>query len=170
MKFNRIILGAGALVAAAGLATVASAAGSVSANATATATILSPVTLLNTQAMAFGSIVRPSTGANTVTLNTTNGVALTGGGDAALQPSTKTSAKFSITAPAGQTYTPSAVLTMTGLTGVAAGTPAVDTGTVGALAATATTQVITYGGQFDVSSSTTPQLYSGTLALTISYP
>lgn len=170
MHFNKIILGLAATTVAAGLATAASAAGSVSANAVATATILSPVSLLKTQDLAFGSIVRPSSGANTVTLGTANDVTLSGGGDAAIVASTKTSARFTITAPAGQTYTPVAVLTLTGLTGVASGTPIVDSGAVGALAPAATSQVITYGGQFDVTSSTTPQLYTGTLALTINYP
>jgi hypothetical protein len=173
MTFNRVLIGAAALAATAGMATGALAAGTVTANATATATIVSPVSLAVTQNMAFGSIVRPLNGSNTVAIGTNNDVTLSGGGDATIVVAgTKTSAKFTINAPAGQTYTPSAVLTMNGgLTGVLAGaTPVVDSGSVGALGAAATSQVITYGGQFDVTSSTNPQLYSGTLALTISYP
>lgn len=154
------------------MATGALAAGTVSASATATATIVSPVTLGVTQNLQFGSIVRPLSGTNTIVIDTSNNVTKTGAGDATIVVAgTKTSAKFTINAPAGQTYTPSATLTMTGLNNVLAGaTPTVDSGSVGALGAASTAQVITYGGQFDVSSSTTPQLYSGTLALVITYP
>jgi hypothetical protein len=170
MKFNNVLGGLAALTAAAGLATGASAAGSVNASAVATATVLSPVSLTKTQDLAFGSIVRPSTGTTTATLSTAGVLTLSPGTDAAIVAGTRTAAKFNIAAPAGQTYTPVAILTLAGLTGVAAGTPVVDTGTVGALGAALTTQQITYGGQFDVSSTTTPQLYTGTLALTINYP
>lgn len=172
MKFNRVLVGAVALAATAGLATGALAAGTVSASANATATIVSPVTLAVTQNMAFGSIVRPLTGTNTIAIDTSNTVTKSGGGDATLVAAgTRTSGKFTINAPAGQTYTPSAILTIAGLNNVLAGAaPTVDSGSVGALGATSTAQVITYGGQFDVTSGTTPQLYSGTLALTITYP
>ncbi len=171
MKFNKVLLGLAATTVAAGLSTAALAAGSVSANAVATATVVSPVTLAATQNIAFGSVVRPSTGTNTVTMDTAGGTTLSGGGDGSLVAGTRTPAKFLITAPTAQTYTPVATLALGALANPNAGTPIVGgTGSVGQLGPAETTQVITYGGAFDVSSTTTPQLYTGTLQLIINYP
>ncbi|MBS0335146.1 MAG: hypothetical protein JSS35_20450, partial [Proteobacteria bacterium] len=64
MNFRHMMIrvGAGLLIAA--LAGSAFAAGTVQATANATLTVLSPTTLTKTQDMAFGQIVRPTSGTN----------------------------------------------------------------------------------------------------------
>jgi hypothetical protein len=162
---------AGLAVALASLSGAAFAAGSVSTSANATATIVSPVTLAKTQDMAFGSIVRPSNASpNTVTLDANDTVTLTGAGNGSTIASTRTSAKFNLTAPPGTTYSTVQTLSFTtsGLTGIAASLPVATTGVLGTVPAGGV-QELRYGGQFDINSSTVAQLYTGTLSITVNY-
>ena len=87
------------------LASSALAAGSVQATANATLTILSPTTVTNTQNMVFGQIVRPSSGTNTVILDTNDTVTMTGAGNGSIINSTTSSAKFNVTTSAPDTFT-----------------------------------------------------------------
>jgi len=170
MKMRNALIAAGSAIALSAIAT-ASLAGTVSANAVATATILSPVTITKTQDMAFGQIVRPSNASpNTVVLNTSDTVSLTGAGNGSLIASPTTSAKFNISSVAATTYTLTTTLTFTtaGLTGVAPGTPVATSGTLGTIPAGGT-QEIRFGGQFDIDATTPPATYTGTLAVTVNY-
>ena len=170
MNIQKTIIRLAATTAALGLATAANAAGSISATAPVTATILSPVTLTKTQNMAFGSIIRPSNAStSTVTLNTADTVTLSGAGDAQIVASTKTSAHFDLVGPASTTYTTTQTLSMTpALPGVLAGTPTAATGTLGTIPVGGTQQ-LNFGGQFDVTQGTTAQAYTGTLSVTVNY-
>jgi len=153
------------------LAGGAYAAGSVSATAPASVTVIAPVTLTKTQDLAFGQVVRPSNAnSNTVILDTDNTVTLSGGGNGGIIASTTSSAKFNLTAPAGTTYstTQSLAFTQNGLTGVAASLPVASAGVLGTVPA-AGIQEIRFGGQFDMTSSTPPQTYTGTLSVTVNY-
>jgi hypothetical protein len=173
---NTLIAVASALAVSAVLAGGASAAGTLNASAVASVIVVSPTTLTKTQDMNFGTVVRP-TGANgntTFILDTANNVTKSGG-DGAIVASTTTSAKFSLVTTPGIAFTPSAVLTFAPigqLLNIAAGAPtitgATGTGPTFNLAANGTA-ILSYGGQFDVTPTTTAQTYTGTLALTITY-
>ena len=171
MNIRHILVAAGSAFAFSALATGALASGSVSANANASATVLSPVNLTKTQDLVFGQVVRSSNAnPNTVTLNTSDAVTLTGAGNGSVVASTTSSAKFNITAPAATTYTTTQALSFVqaGLTNVAASLPVATNGTLGTIPA-AGIQEIRYGGQFDMSAATPAQNYTGTLSVTVNY-
>ena len=171
MNLRNVLIATGVAIAVTAAAGSALAAGSVSTTANASVTIVSPVTITKTQDMVFGTVVRPTTGTNTIILNASDVVSKTGAGDATLLAGTTTSAKFNITVTGATTYTTTQTLTFTatGLTAVAASLPVATTGTIGTIPA-AGTQEIRYGGQFDIDPATPPQTYTGTLAVTINYP
>jgi hypothetical protein len=169
-RHTAIRFGAGLLIAA--LATSAFAAGSVQATANATLTVLSPTTLTKTQDMAFGQVVRPTSGTNTVTLSPTGAVAISGAGNGSVVTSTTNQAKFVVTTAAADTFTTTQTLTFaqTGLLNIQAGTPTATSGTFGNIpGATGGSQELNFGGQFDISSATTAQAYTGTLTVTVAY-
>ena len=169
IRHTVIRIGAGLLLA--GLASSAFASGSVQATANATLTVLSPTTLTKTQDMVFGQVVRPSTGTNTVALDASNNVTISGAGNGSIVASTTSSAKFNVTAAAADTYTTTQTLTFvqTGLTNISAATPVATTGTLGTIGAGGGTQEIRYGGQFDITAATPAQNYTGTLTVTVNY-
>ncbi|MGZ6019396.1 MAG: DUF4402 domain-containing protein [Phenylobacterium sp.] len=175
MAYRNLLLAAAGALALSTLATGAYAAGTLNASAVSSVIVVSPTTLTKTQDMNFGTVVRPS-GANgntTFTLDTANNVTKSGG-DGSVVASTTTSAKFSLVTTPAIAFSTSAVLSFApaGLINVAAGTPlitgATGTGPTFNLAANGTA-VLTYGGQFDVTPTTTPQTYTGTLAVTVTY-
>ena len=176
MKLRNIIIAAGsALALSAALAGGASAAGTLNATAVSSVTVVSPTTLTKTQDMNFGTVVRPSgaSGNTTFKLDTSDHVTATGG-DGSVVASTTTSAKFNLVTVPSIAFSTSAVLTFApaGLINISAGTPSI-TGATGAgptfnLAANGTA-VLAYGGQFDVTPTTAPQTYTGTLAVTVTY-
>ncbi|WP_394762491.1 DUF4402 domain-containing protein [Phenylobacterium sp.] len=171
MNIRNILVAAGSALALSALATGAFAAGSVSTTATASVTVLSPVTLVKTQDLVFGQVVRPSdANTNTVTLDTNDTVTVTGAGNGSMVASTTSSAKFTITAPAATTYTTTQGLTFTaaGLTNIGPSLPVAQTGTLGTIPAGGS-QGITYGGHFDMNAATPAQAYTGTLAVTVNY-
>ncbi|HEX3366170.1 DUF4402 domain-containing protein [Phenylobacterium sp.] len=171
MTIRNALLAAGSIVALSALAGNALAAGSVQATANASVTVVSPTNLTKTQDMAFGTVTRPSTGTNTIVLSgVDDSVSKTGAGDASLVASTTSAAKFSLATVAAINYTTtqSLTFTQTGLTNIAAGNPVAGSGTLGTVPANGT-QVLKIGGQFDISSATTAQAYTGTLTVTVNY-
>jgi len=171
MKTPNILVAALSVVAATAMASAACAAGSVSATAPASVTILSPTTITKTQDLVFGQVVRPSNAnTNTVILDANNTVSLTGTGNGSMVASTTSSAKFNVSAPAGTTYstTQGLTFTQTGLTNIAASTPTTTSGTPGVIPVSGI-QEIRYGAQFDMTSSTPAQAYTGTLSVTVNY-
>jgi hypothetical protein len=173
MNMRNILVAA---VAAAALASIGgnalAAGGTISTTAPASVTVLSPTNITKTQDMAFGSVVKPSNAStNTVILSTSDTVSLTGAGNGSIVPSTVTSAKFNITAPAATTYSTTQTLAFSdpGLTGVAPSLPVATTGTLGVIPAGGA-QEIRYGAQFDMTASTPVQTYNGTLTVTVNYP
>ena len=170
MNIRNVLIAAGSAIALTSLASGAMAA-SVQQTAAASVTVLSPVTVTKTADMAFGNVVRPTTGISTITLNTTNTASETGAGDGTVAPGLPTSsARFDVAAPAGTVFTTAQGLTFAqaGLTNVSPSLPQTADGTLGTIPATGV-QNIRYGGQFDMTSSTTIQAYTGTLTVTVSY-
>ena len=171
MSSRNILLAVGGVVAASALAANALASGSVTGTANASATVLSPVTITKTQDLLFGQVVRPSdANTNTVTIDTNNTVTITGAGNGSTVASPTTSAKFSITAVGATTYTTtqSLVFTQNGLTNVGASLPVAESGTLGTIPGGGT-QVLDYGGHFDMTVATPAQAYTGTLSVTVNY-
>lgn len=171
MKTRNILIAAASALALSALGTSALASGSISTTAPASVTILSPINITKTQNLVFGQVVRPSnTNPNTVTMDANDTVTLTGTGNGSAVASTTSSAKFDVTAPAGTTYSTTQALTFTqtGLTNIAASTPTTTNGSPGVIPASGI-QEIRYGGQFDMTSSTPAQNYTGTLSVTVNY-
>jgi len=171
MTFRSSLIAAGSALALAATATGALAAGSISTTAPASVTVLSPTNITKTQNLVFGQVIRPSNAnTNTVVLDANDTVTLTGTGNGSVVASTTSSAKFDVTAPAGTTYSTTQTLTFTqtGLTNIAASTPTTTNGSPGVIPASGI-QEIRYGGQFDMTSSTPPQNYTGTLSVTVNY-
>jgi Domain of unknown function (DUF4402) len=173
MTIRNALLAAGSIVALSMFAGSALAAGSVSTTANATLTVVSPTTLTKTADMAFGTVTRPSSGSNTIVLAAADGTVsiLSGGtGDASLVSSPTSAAKFNLVTIAAITYTTTQSLTFAqaGLTNISASTPVAASGTLGTVPANGTQQ-LNFGGQFDISSTTTAQPYTGTLTVTVNY-
>jgi hypothetical protein len=170
MKLRNTLIAAGSALALSALATSAFASGNVAATANASVTVVSPTTITKTQDMVFGTVVRPTTGTTTITLDTADHVTKSGTGDGSIVTSTTSSAKFNITVQAATTYTLSQTLTFAqaGLVNIAASAPIASTGTLGTIPG-AGTQEIKYGGQFDMNAATTPQNYTGALSVTVTY-
>lgn len=170
MIIRNTVVAAGAALALSALATSAFAAGTVSANANASVTVLSPTTITKTQDLVFGTVIRPTSGNNTVAMDANGVVSATGAGNGSIVSSTTSAAKFNITVQAATTYTLTSALTFTqaGLINIAASAPVATTGAIGTIGA-AGTQEIRYGGQFDMTPATTAQAYTGTLAVTVNY-
>jgi hypothetical protein len=151
--------------------TVAFAGGSVSATAPVSVTILAPVTLEATQALAFGAVTKPSgTAGNTVSLDASGNVAITGSGDASHPASVATAAKFALLGQAGTTYSTSQTLSFdqAGLGHPSATAPVPSNGTLGVIPASGA-QELRFGGAFELSSATPTGSYTGSLSVTVNY-
>ncbi|HLZ75822.1 DUF4402 domain-containing protein [Phenylobacterium sp.] len=172
MKLQNVVPAAVSATVLALSATAASAGGTLTAVATASVTVLAPVTLQATQGLDFGAVTKPgNAGANTITLDAaSNLVTLTGTGDATKVAGAVSVAKFSIVGPAGVTYTTTQNLTFAqpGLTKVSASAPVPASGALGVIPASGM-QELRFGGAFDLSAATPVQAYSGSLTVTVSY-
>jgi hypothetical protein len=165
-----ILIGAVSVAAATALATSASAA-TASASAGMAATIQSPLTITKTTDMDFGTLVKPSTTtAATVTLLPAGSISYSGHSGAA------TPAVFTVTTTGGTIITPHATfspatsgLDITGLPNFALVDTSNVSGTPITLGSTSTTQTLTYGAKFDISSTTPVGAYSGTLNVSVDY-
>ena len=160
----------------AGLAGEAWAQASATQSTTGTGTILQPLTLTKNTDLAFGTIVRASSGSNTVVVNETTGArTLTGGGNSALVTSTTSRATytvngegaqtFSITVPASFNMTRSGgseTLAVTLVSTAASGTLSGSLGSAGS----ATFGV---GGSFPLDNTAVAGSYSGTFNVTVAY-
>jgi hypothetical protein len=172
-----------ALLAALAVSAAAPSAFAATAQATVSATLVNPGSVSATRALAFGTIVKPTSGTNTVTVSSTSSAqtpTLSGGGNASIPTAGQgTSATFNLVGVPNQTYNvASTVLAFTNndgsLTGIAAEAPTVQSGTFnsgtgnGQLPAGGTDNMFV-GGHFSFSNTATAQLYSGTLDITVNF-
>jgi len=148
------------------------AAGSLTASATVSVTVLAPVTLQATQGLDFGAVTRPgNAGANTVTLDAASSkVSLSGAGDAARAAGAVSAARFSLVGQPGVTYSTSQTLSFgqDGLSHVCASAPVAGAGTLGVIPSSGV-QELRFGGAFELSAATPAQAYTGALAVTVNY-
>jgi hypothetical protein len=167
---QRMLLGAAAATAA---GSQAFAQASASQTTTGSVTIFQPITLSKTKDLAFGIVVRPASGAGTVTVSTAGARSLSGNG-ALLNDVTPSAATFTVNGEGGQAFSINvpASFTMTG--------PSSSTLTVGLTASSATgalsgalggngSATFTVGGSITVASTTTNGAYTGTFTTTVSY-
>lgn len=165
-------------LAAASTAALSAQAAPVSGNTTAQANIVSPNQVTATRALQFGSIAKPTTGSNTVTVaSAASGAAtptLSGGGNAFIPTSGQAAAAtFRITGTAGQTYTvtnntlafPTAGAN---LTGIGSESPVAASGTLNTLPGSGQDDLF-IGGHFDISPTTAVNTYNGTLSVTVDF-
>ena len=142
---------------------------STSSAATASATLLVPISIAKTTDMSFGTIASSAT-AGTVVLDYSNGTTVTGG--VHKFTGTTTTAQFTVTGDSNKTFSISYPETLT-LTGSVSGTLSVavtsDLGATGTLVSGS--KVINVGGTLTVPANTVAGTYSNTqdLKVTVNY-
>lgn len=178
---RNILIGAGSAVILAGMATAASAQSTDSDSATVSASIIQPIAITKNNDVNFGTVARPNTAStSTIELDPTASTSpVTVDGGTAIVQVQGSRGQFTITGDGGRSYaltgsTTAFNLTRSGGTETISFTPAfaVDSGTVGGLpgaAYSAATQLLYAGGEFDISNTTVPGAYSGTMTLTVTY-
>lgn len=154
--------------------TTASAQSTANATATGSVTIVQPLTITKDADMAFGRIVRPSTGTGTVSLaNTSDAVSATAGA-VALTGITTSRAKFTINGEGAQAVTLTVPASFDMLNGTDSLTvtlspdltsPVTLSGTLGAAGSAS----LNVGGSFSLPSTTPTGVYSGTFQVTVAY-
>lgn len=150
--------------------------GSGTASGTATATVFRAITISKTADLAFGKIVRPSSGSGTVSLTAAGSRSVTGTGTVALSSPSPTAAAFSVSGEGGQavTITIPASFDMTSGANSLTVTTVSTGGGVQTLSSTlgnagSPPTAITVGGSFPVTSSTPTGSYTGNLTVTVQY-
>lgn len=150
----------------------------VSQTATAQAQIVATNTVTATRNLQFGSIAKPTTGTNTITVPSTadpTTPTVTGGGNATIPtPNQATAATFRITGGVGQAYsidtnTLTFANAVNDLTSVGTESPVTESGSTGALPGNATFDDLYIGGRFTISPTTALGVYNGTLNLTVNF-
>lgn len=178
MRFIRNTLAVAAVIFS--MASMAHAQASASQTASGSATIFRPITLAKNSDLRFGTIVRPASGSDTVTiaangsrsLSTNNAVALTSGSHVAPGAATYTVSgeggqAFSISTPATFNMTRSGGSETITITLAASATSGTLTGTLGA--ASSGTASFSIGGSMPVSTTTVSGAYSGSFITTVAY-
>lgn len=135
------------------------------------ATIAAPIALTENSTLRFGSLVRPSSGSNTVTVGTgTCASALTGLGNAALIASTSGCATYSVSGENNQAFN---IATDTTFDLTRSGGSDIITVTLSKSAATGTigqaSSDFKVGGSFGVTTTTVPGAYNGQFNVTVTY-
>ena len=170
----KVAAGLGAVSALTGLASTAYAQANATASATGSATIIQPISITKTADLGFGTIVKPTTGAATVTVATTgNGRTVTGGGAVAADANGVSSASFTVYGEGNSAIS----VTVPGSFSMTAGTNSLmvttsNTGVTGNLSNAIGTQgsfVVGVGGQFTLQTDTASGAYQGSLLVSVAY-
>ena len=163
-------------MAALGVAGPALAQGTATASASATATVLTPISVSKTSDLAFGAMVRPGSGSNTISIDAATGArTLSGSGNASLATSSPTRAAFSVGGDGAQTFSitvPSPVnITRTGGTETVPVTLSASaaTGLLSGSAGNAGSASFGVGGSLPLDTSVVGGSYTGTFNVTVGY-
>jgi hypothetical protein len=170
MNIRNTLIAAGSALALCAASTSAFALSSVQGTANASVTVVAPTAITKTQDMAFGSVVRPTAGTTTISLDTSDHVTASGGTGGSVIAGATGSAKFNIVVQGATTYSLTQTLSFDqpGLLNIAPTTAVATSGTLGTIPG-AGTQEIRYGGQFDMTPATPAQTYTGSLSVTVTY-
>lgn len=150
--------------------------GAGSSNGTVTATVFRPISITKTADLAFGKVIRPTSGSGTVSLSTSGVLSVTGTGAGALASPAPTTGKFSVSGEGGQSVTvtiPSSFTMTSGANSLSVTTLSAGgglqtlTNALGGAGSNPTAIVV--GGSFPISSTTPPGAYSGTYSVTVQY-
>jgi hypothetical protein len=154
----------------------ASAQTSATQSTTTTVKIVQPITLTKNADLAFGTMVKPNSGANTVTVSTGSDTpTLTGPGDAALAASTASRAAFTVGGEGGSAFSvtvPSSVtMTRTGgaQTLAVTLTASSSSGTLSGSIGSSGSASFTVGGAFTATAGTASGDYTGAFNTTVAY-
>lgn len=162
-----------AAIATASLTFAGQALAQTQATGSATTTIQeAPVSVTKTADLAFGTIIKPTSGTSTITLNAATDsctvVAISGGN--ATKTGTPACAVFTITGENAKVVAVTFVnasVTMTGSTGATPLTLALNKSANPTIASN--TALVKVGGSFDVSTATVPTVYTGTIGVNVAY-
>ena len=170
-KLNRI-LAAVLLISAASAPALAQSTASVST--TGDVRIVQPISITKNSDLAFGTVVKPTTGTNDIVINATTGARTrTGAGDAALATSTSGRATFTVGGEGAQTFavTVPATFDMTSSANTITVTLAASgaTGTLSGSLGSAGTATFGVGGTFPITSAQASGNYTGTFTTTVDY-
>ena len=164
------------VAAVSALSSPALAQSSATQSTTATTRIIQPITLTKNTDLAFGSVVKPNAAANTVAIDAASGArSVTGGGDAALAPSTSGRATYTVSGEGGQTFSIStpATFNMTKAGGsdtiTVTLTQSAATGTVSGSLGNTGSATFGVGGSFPVAAATASGNYTGSFDVTVAY-
>jgi hypothetical protein len=138
------------------------------ATASGSTTIIKPLTITKNVDLAFGRIVRPSTGSGSVTIANTADTVSTAGGAVALA-STTTRAKFTISGENALVTTLSVPTTFALNNGANVLTVTLSPDQTSPLTLGATDTTLFVGGSFPVTSTTVSGAYTGTFDVTVTY-
>jgi hypothetical protein len=166
---RKLVIGVGALGA---MTSIAHAQASDTATATGSATIIQPISASAPSNLAFGTIVKPSSGTATVSVDASGSRTVSGG--AATVGGGVTAASFNVVGEGGSAYSVSvpSSFTMTSGSNTLVVTTVNNAGGGGTLSGSiGSTQTATFGvgGAFNLSSSTVSGAYSGNIVVTASY-
>jgi hypothetical protein len=145
-----------------------------SQSTTGTTKIVQAITLTKTTDLAFGTVVKPATGANSVLIDATTGArTLTGAGTAALTTSTTSRAAFSVGGEGAQTFSITVPATFNMTSGAnsltVTLTTSAATGTLSGALGAAGTATFGVGGSFPIATTTVSGSYTGTFTTTVTY-
>ena len=169
-KFLKISVAAAALAA---LASPAYAQSSATASASSTTRIISPITLTKTADLAFGAIVKASTGNAVVTIGNGADTVNVTGTNAAAASGTISRAKYTVGGEGGQTF----AITVPGTMTMSSGgdnitvnlTTAAATGTLSGSLGSAGTFALNVGGNFTIPAAQASGDYTGSFNVTVAY-
>lgn len=167
------ILAASLTLAAPGLAL---AQGSASQPATGSGTIFLPLVLSKTADLEFGTIIRPVTGAGSVTIDPASGArALTGQGGLLSSGSAPARAAFNVGGEGGQTFSITVPASMTMIrsggaeTIVVALTPSATSGALSGPSGGTGAASFGVGGELPIADTTVVGAYAGNFSVTVAY-
>ncbi|SFJ86601.1 DUF4402 domain-containing protein [Caulobacter sp. UNC279MFTsu5.1] len=174
----KMLVGATAALALTALAVPAFAQSTASASGSGTATIIRGLSVTNNANLAFGTIVRPSTGSNSVVVSTAGARSITGGGDAVALGSTSSSAaQFTVAGEGGQSISvgvPASFSIVNGANSLLVTTSNDMVGSASAQLLSGSlggsgSLVVNVGGSFPVATSTATGTYTGSFTVSSNY-
>ncbi|MDQ3223866.1 MAG: DUF4402 domain-containing protein [Gemmatimonadota bacterium] len=142
------------------------------------ANVRRPISISRASHLAFGTVVRPTTGSNTIAIDATSGTrSMAGGGNAALRSSTTSRAQFTVTGESGQAFDITALPATVTMTSPGGGSIPVTLSRThtnpvsisGGSTSAAGTVTIGVGGSFTITSTTPTGAYSATFPITVTY-
>ncbi len=166
------VMSGGAVLAA--LATPALAQVSATATASATTTIIQPLSISKSTDLVFGTIVKPSTAAATIAISATGGGrTITGGNALATGSSTSSRALFNVNGEGGSVFSISVPASFAMISGsnslVVSTTASAGSATLSGSLGSQGSASFGVGGSFQLATNTPSGAYSGNFIVTVSY-